>query len=174
MLPISSRPQCVNREYIVTGRIWRYRHFRRTTTKIWCNVSITYTSIHPSHEHILFHTTCHNHGPFLVDNLQIDHRVSVDQWLIHFKIPDSETLRQIWFSQGSYICIDTSNDPYIFVGLILMLCYSEAHIHPRRNRWIIVDPAGIELIMLTTSRLGQHRHLPAVQHVRFMPLKLCL
>ena len=27
---------------------------------------------------------------------------------------------------------------------------------------------------LTTSRLRQHRQLPVVQHVRFMPLKMCL
>ena len=33
-----------------------------------------------------------------------------------------------------------------------------------------MDPAGIEL---TTSRLRQLRQLPVVQHVRFMPLKLC-
>ena len=42
---------------------------------------------------------------------------------------------------------------------------------PRTNRWIIVDSVGIEL---TTSRLRHPRHLPVVQHVRFMPLKLFL
>ena len=57
---------------------------------------------------------------------------------------------------------------YIFVGLILMLWHRETHINPQRNRWIIVDPAGIEL---TTSRLRQLRQLPVVQHVRFTPLK---
>ena len=58
---------------------------------------------------------------------------------------------------------------YIFVGLILMLWHMETHVNPQRNRWIIVDPAGIEL---TTSRLRQLRQLPVVQHVRFTPLKL--
>ena len=33
-----------------------------------------------------------------------------------------------------------------------------------------MDPVGIELI---TSRLWQLRQLAVVQHVRFMPLKLC-
>ena len=49
-----------------------------------------------------------------------------------------------------------------------MLWHRETHINPQRNRWIIVDPAGIEL---TTSRLRQLRQLPVVQHVRFTPLK---
>ena len=39
----------------------------------------------------------------------------------------------------------------------------------KRNRQIIVDPAGIEL---TTSRLRQLRQLLVVQHVHFTPLKL--
>ena len=58
---------------------------------------------------------------------------------------------------------------YLF-GLILMFWYRETHINPQRNRYIFVDPAGIEL---TTSRLGQLRELPVVQHVRFKPRKLC-
>ena len=57
-------------------------------------------------------------------------------------------------------------DFYTFVDLILMLW----HINPQRNRWIIVDPTRIEL---ATSRLRQHHQLPVVQHVRFMPQKLC-
>ena len=48
-----------------------------------------------------------------------------------------------------------------------MLWHRETHINPQRNRWIIVDQAGIEL---TTSRLRQLRQLPVVQHVRFTPL----
>ena len=59
---------------------------------------------------------------------------------------------------------------YIFVSLILVLWHRETLINQQRNRWIIVDPAGIEL---TASRLRQHRQLPVVQHDRFMPLKLC-
>ena len=59
---------------------------------------------------------------------------------------------------------------YIFVGLILMLWHRETHTNLQRNRWIIVDPAGIGL---TTSRLKQHRQLPVVHYVRSMPLKLC-
>ena len=50
-----------------------------------------------------------------------------------------------------------------------MLWHRETHINPQRNRWIIVNPAGIEL---TTSRLRQLRQLPVVQHVRFTPLQL--
>ena len=50
-----------------------------------------------------------------------------------------------------------------------MLRHRETHINPQRNRWIIMDPAGIEL---TTSRLRQLRQLPVVQHDRFTPLKL--
>ena len=74
-----------------------------------------------------------------------------------------------------YILFANHFDPskkilYIFVGWILMLWHREAHINPRRNRKFIVDPAGIEL---TTSRLRQHRQLPVVQQVHFMPLKLC-
>ena len=66
----------------------------------------------------------------------------------------------------AYICI------YIIVSLILMIWHREAHINSQKgNRWIIVDPAGIELM---TCRLRQLRQLPVVQHVRFMPLKLCL
>ena len=45
---------------------------------------------------------------------------------------------------------------YIFVGLILMFWDRETHINPQRNRWIIVDPAGIKHL---TSRLRQHRQL---------------
>ena len=51
-----------------------------------------------------------------------------------------------------------------------MLWHKETHINPQRNQWIIVDPVGIEL---ATSRLRQPCQLPVVQHVRFMPLKLC-
>ena len=40
---------------------------------------------------------------------------------------------------------------------------------PTKDPLNIVDPAGIEL---KTSRLVQHRQLPGLQHVRFMPLKL--
>ena len=59
---------------------------------------------------------------------------------------------------------------YIFDGLILMLWHRETHINPQRNRWMIMNPSGVEH---TTPRLRQHRQLPAIQHVRFMPLKLC-
>ena len=58
---------------------------------------------------------------------------------------------------------------YIYGGLSLKLWYRETHMNPQRNRWIIVDPAWIEL---TTSRLWQHHRLPAAQYVCFMPLKL--
>ena len=47
----------------------------------------------------------------------------------------------------------------IFVGLILMLWHRETHISPRRNRLIMMDPAGTEL---TTPRLRQLRQLPVV------------
>ena len=73
--------------------------------------------------------------------------------------------------QVVFLCwehIHTYIHTYIFVGLILMLWHRETHINPQRNRWIIVDQAGIEL---TTSRLRQLRQLPVVQHVRFTPLK---
>ena len=51
-----------------------------------------------------------------------------------------------------------------------MLWHREAHINSQSNRFIIVDPAGLEL---DTTRLWQHRHLPVVGRVRFMPWKLC-
>ena len=67
-----------------------------------------------------------------------------------------------WIS--TYICT------YIFVRLILMLWHRETHIDPQRNRYIIVNPPGIEL---TTSRLRQLHQLPVIQHDRFTPLKWC-
>ena len=67
-------------------------------------------------------------------------------------------------------CPQLSYSLHIFVGLMMMLCHRETHINPQSNRWIIVDRVGIEL---TTARLRQPRQLPVVQHVRFMPLKLC-
>ena len=50
-------------------------------------------------------------------------------------------------------------------GLILMLWQKETHLTHKKDRYIIVYRAGIEL---STSRLRQHRQLPVVQHVRFM------
>ena len=52
---------------------------------------------------------------------------------------------------------------------MLRLWHRETHINPQRNEQTIVDPAGIKL---TTSGLRQHRELPVVQHVRFMPPEL--
>ena len=51
-----------------------------------------------------------------------------------------------------------------------MFWHREAHINPRRNRQIIVHPAGTKL---TTSGLRQHHQLSVVQHDCFMQLKLC-
>ena len=49
-----------------------------------------------------------------------------------------------------------------------MLWRRETYINPQKNRLIIVDPVRIEL---DTSR--QDHQLPVVQHVHFMPQKLC-
>ena len=79
--------------------------------------------------------------------------------------------------QSTYRDIHTLIHPsvhvYIHTGWFNFstLAQKKTHINGQRNRSIIVDPAGI---VLATSRLRQHRQLPVVQHVRFMPPKLCL
>ena len=55
-------------------------------------------------------------------------------------------------------------------GLLLMLWHRETHITHKKDWYIIVYLSGVEL---NTSRLRQHRQLPVIQHVRFMPQTLC-
>ena len=59
---------------------------------------------------------------------------------------------------------------WIFGGLIWMLWHMKNAYETTKQPRFIVGPAWMEL---TTSSLRQHRQLPVVQHVRFMPLKLC-
>ena len=61
--------------------------------------------------------------------------------------------RDNYMISAGYSLVDTHPYLYacIFVGLILMFWHRETHTNPRRNRTIIVDPAGIEVATSKTE-----------------------